>query len=73
MAECCPRSSAIQVGAWGSLDHLVGASKHRRRYREAEFFFGVEVNDHPELRWLLHGQVSGLGTVQKPIGYDRLR
>src|SRR6516162_5943688 len=43
-----------------SLNDLVGACEKAWRDREAEFLCGVEVNDHLELRWLLHGKSAGL-------------
>jgi hypothetical protein len=48
----------------GSADHLGRLEEERRGDGEAQFFGGLEVEDQLELGGLLHGQVSGLGTLQ---------
>src|SRR6516225_11154644 len=50
-----------------SFDHLVGSLKERFRDRKAECLRGLEVDDQLELGRLLHGQVSGLGSLEYPV------
>jgi hypothetical protein len=64
----CARSRREQAQQTAHLfDHLVGASKHRCRYIEAERFGGFEVDAQFKLRRLLNRQVRRFGsTYQAP-------
>src|SRR6185503_550914 len=50
-----------------SGDHLVGPEQQRRRQRHAERPGRVEIEDEPELRGLLDGQVRRLRALQDAI------
>src|SRR5262249_60634253 len=57
----CPKLCELTLDLF---DHLIGAGKQRRRNGEAERLGGFEANYQLELRRLLHGQVTRLGTCQ---------
>ena len=49
------------------FDHLVGASKQRRRHGEAERLGGLEVNREVILCWRLHRQIGRLLTLEDAV------
>src|SRR5574341_1637802 len=49
------------------LNHLVSPEHQRLGDRQAERLGSLEVNDQLEFRRLLHGQVSGLGTLENLV------
>src|SRR5215831_77066 len=50
-----------------SLDHLVGAGKHRCRHFEAERLGRLEVDGKLELARVLHGKIGWLPTLEDAI------
>jgi hypothetical protein len=44
------------------LDDFIRSRQHVRRNRYADLFGCIQVDDQLKLRWLLHRQISGLGT-----------
>ncbi len=52
------------MGAWGSLDHLVGAGEKRRRNAQPESLRGLEIDGEFVFVWGLHGQVSRFLALQ---------
>src|SRR5215475_7606085 len=68
------RQDHISTGArywWSSFDHLIRSSQQRLRHGQAECPGGLEVDDQVELRWLLHGQVTGLGALEDLVDVAR--
>src|SRR5438128_337599 len=49
------------------LDHLIRLQQHRLRDRQAQRLSGLEVDHQFERGRLLHGQVTGLGTLEDPV------
>jgi hypothetical protein len=45
-----------------SSDYFVSSSQNIRWNRESDLLGGFKINDELKLRWLLDGQISGLGT-----------
>src|SRR5215472_6726054 len=51
-----------------SFDHLVGASKQRRRHFEAERLSSFHIDDQFEASWLLHWQFGGIIAAENTAG-----
>ena len=47
--------------------HSVGLIEDRLRDRQAEGFGGLQVDDQLKFRWLLYGQIAGLGPLQNSV------
>ena len=45
------------MGAWGSLDDLVGAGEQRRGQSEAQLFGSFQIDHEIEFGWLQDGKV----------------
>ena len=61
---------AGRVGGGRLFDDLIRPSQHQLRDREAQSFCGFEIDDQLELRWLLDGEIGGLGTLENLIDED---
>src|SRR5215510_12606303 len=46
------------------LDHFLRPHEHYRRNRKTNLLRGLEIDYQLELRWLLHGQIAGLGSLK---------
>jgi len=46
---------------------VIRPQQQRLRDRQAEILRRLEVDDEIELRWLLDGKVTGLGTREDPV------
>ena len=68
---CCRASSAGRVGAWGSLDHFVGAGEQRWRHGKAKRLGGVQVDHKLIFRRRLYWQVSGTLPLENAINIGR--
>ena len=55
-----PKADSCSAAKRSLFDHLVGASKERRRYRKTEGLRGGEIDDKRELRRLLDRNVARL-------------
>ena len=53
-----------------SFDHLDGAAEQRERHGDAERLSGFEVQEHFNLRALLHKQVARLFAFENAGGVD---
>src|SRR5713101_4005688 len=53
-----------------SASHLIHLQEHRLRNLEPECLRGLHVDDELELRWLLDGQVRGLGALEDLVAVD---
>ena len=59
------KSSVLVAQSFGvSLDHFIRLVQHIRRNRQADLLGNLEIDDQFELRWLLNGKVSRLGTFE---------
>src|SRR5215470_15939591 len=54
-----------------SFEHLIRPRQERRRYRQAEGFRGLQVDEQLELGGLLHGKVGGLGALEDLVNIGR--
>src|SRR5690348_8090422 len=52
------------LGSTISLNDLIRAGEHRHWHRQTKGLGGLEVDDQLELRWLLDGEVRGLGALE---------
>jgi hypothetical protein len=55
---------ASLLGFLPSLDELSRPRQHAGRDRHADLLCGIEIDDELKLRWLLDGDVAGLGAFQ---------
>jgi hypothetical protein len=53
-----------------SLDHFVGAAKHRKRHADPKRFGGLQIDDQLNLHCLLNRQVGGLVAFENTPGVD---
>ena len=61
-----PLATKVQRSKSGLFDHVVGATKQRKRYVEAEALGGFQINDQFDLGGLLNWKVGRLFPLENP-------
>ena len=61
-----PLATKMQCSKSGLFDHVVGATKQRKRYIEAEALGGFQINDQFDLGGLLNWKVGRLFPLENP-------
>ena len=67
IADSCTATNDVLRLQMNLLDHFVGKREHHIRYRAAERFGGLEVDDQFEFGRLFDRKVSRFFTLKNPV------